>query len=91
MPKNIWMNPHYEPVGDDKHIDYEACFSVGDSAGPMARYKTILYQAYLVDGTKVVNTRLIMSMVYTNYVREVELVPLDEYRRRMRKEAMEKG
>jgi peptide deformylase len=103
MPKTIWLNPHYEPVGDDKHIDYEACFSVGDSAGPVARYKTIRYQAYLVDGTKVDGVahgflaRIIQheidhvhGILYTSYVPEGQLLPLDEYRR-MRKEAMEKG
>ena len=103
MPKTIWLNPHYEPVGDDKHIDYEACFSVGDSAGPVARYKTIRYQAYLVDGTKVDGVahgflaRIIQheidhvhGILYTRYVPEGQLLPLDEYRR-MRKEAMEKG
>lgn len=103
MPKTIWLNPTYEPVGDDKHTDYESCFSIGDMAGPVARYKTIRYEAYRVDGTKAEGiargflARIIQheidhtrGILYSRYVPEGQLLPVEEYRR-MRKEAMEKG
>ena len=103
MPKTLWLNPSYEPVGDEKHTDYEGCFSVGKVAGPVARYKTVHYKAYLINGTKVEGlahgflARIIQheidhirGILYTQYVPEGQLLPVEEYRR-MRKEAMEKG
>ncbi|RZI47107.1 peptide deformylase [Candidatus Finniella inopinata] len=103
MPKTLWLNPSYEPVGDDKHIDYEGCFSVADVAGPVARYKTIKYAAYSKEGTKIEGVAHgflarvmqheidhIRGILYTQYVPDGKLLPVEEYRR-MRVEAMEKG
>jgi peptide deformylase len=42
MPRTIWVNPTYKPVGKEKQGDYEACFSVDDLAGPVER----LYRLY---------------------------------------------
>lgn len=53
MPKTIWINPTYEPIGEEKHADFEACFSVYDIGGQVERYKRIRYKAYLPNGTKV--------------------------------------
>ena len=39
MGKTLWINPSYEPVGTEKHTDYEACFSVADVAGPVPRLR----------------------------------------------------
>lgn len=103
MPKTLWLNPSYEEVGSEKHRDYEGCFSVAKVAGPVARYKTIHYQAYLIDGTKVEGTahgflaRIIQheidhihGILYSTLVPEGQLLPLEHYRR-MREEAMKKG
>src|SRR5215467_4194606 len=46
MPKTIWINASYEPVGKETHEDYEACFSVLDRTGTVKRYKKIRYSAY---------------------------------------------
>ena len=53
MPKTIWINPSYKGIGEEKHEDYEGCFSVAKTAGPVARFKKIRYQAYLRDGSEV--------------------------------------
>lgn len=50
MEKSIWINPSWEPLGPEKHEDYEACFSVPDITGPVSRYKRITYQAYTPTG-----------------------------------------
>jgi peptide deformylase len=50
MGRTIWINPSYEPIGDEKTEDYEGCFSVKDLAGPVKRFKTIKYKAYTPDG-----------------------------------------
>lgn len=102
MGKTIWINPSYEPIGAEKHTDYEGCFSVGELAGPVARFKKIRYKAYTPEGTLVEGmaegylARLIQHEVdhlngrcFIDYVPEEELLTIDEYRRR-RQEAMEK-
>lgn len=53
MQKSIWINPTYEPIGDEKHSDYEGCFSVKDVAGSVARYKKVKYTAYSPEGEKI--------------------------------------
>ena len=50
MPKTLWINPSYEPLGEEMHEDYEACFSVKDIAGLVRRYKQVHYRAYDKDG-----------------------------------------
>ena len=56
MPKTIWINPSYKPIGDEKHTDYEACFSVENATGPVARFKKIHYQACDTKGNKTEGT-----------------------------------
>jgi peptide deformylase len=98
MPKTVWINPNYEPVGKEKNTDYEACFSVNDLAGPVARFKTIRYSAYTPEGIRVEGTaegflaRLIQHEIdhlkghcFIDYVPENELLPLEEYRQRRKK------
>lgn len=53
MERTIWINPKYEPVGEEKTEDYEGCFSVNNLAGPVKRYKTIRYTAYTPSGKRV--------------------------------------
>ena len=50
MPVTLWLNPTYEPMGEDKHSDYEGCFSVKELAGNVERYKTVKYTAYTPEG-----------------------------------------
>jgi peptide deformylase len=95
MPKTIWINPSYEPIGEEKHTDYEGCFSVKDLAGTVARYKKIKYRAYTHEGTLVEGiaegflARLIQHEIdhvngrcYIDLVAEGELLPIEEYRKK---------
>jgi peptide deformylase len=101
MPKTLWINPSYEPVEEDKHIDYEGCFSVNDVTGPVPRFKTIRYKAYTLEGNSVEGivhgflARLIQHEVdhlngrcFIDYVAQEDLLNIEEYRKRRRK-AME--
>ncbi len=56
MPRTIWINPSFKPIGEDKSVDYEACFSVEGLAGMVARYKAVRYIAYTVAGTRIEGT-----------------------------------
>jgi len=102
MPKTVWINPSYVPLGEEKHSDYEGCFSVKDLAGPVPRFKSIRYSAYAPEGEYVEGiargflARLIQHEIdhlkgtlFIDYVREGELLPIEEYRKK-RREAMEK-
>jgi peptide deformylase len=87
---------------EDKHEDFEGCFSVENLAGPVKRYKTIQYKAYTPAGEPVEGVahgflaRIIQHEVdHLNGTLCITLVPkdkierIDEYRRR-RAEAMGK-
>lgn len=100
MPKTIWLNPSYEPVGDETDIDYEACFSVQGVAGPVERYTTISYQAMLPNGEKVsgvVNgflariiqheTEHLQGKLFTDKIAPEDLMDIEEYRK-IRKSSM---
>lgn len=101
MEKTIWINPSYEEIGEEKHEDFEACFSVLEMAGAVKRFKKIGYQAYKVNGEFVKGTaegflaRLIQheidhinGILFIDYVPEDQLLKIDEYRRK-RREALE--
>ncbi len=98
MPKTIWINPIYVPVGEEKHTDYEGCFSVKDLAGPVARFTAIRYRASTPEGTCVEGlaegflARLLQHEIdhlrgrcFIDYVPENELLSIEEYRRRRQK------
>ncbi len=52
MPKTIWINPSYRGIEEaGLNEDYEACFSVGEVAGIVPRYKKVQYEAYDIHGT----------------------------------------
>jgi peptide deformylase len=53
MPKTIWINPSYQPINQEKHVDYESCFSVNDLIADVPRYKKIKYKAFLPSGEKI--------------------------------------
>ncbi len=50
MPKTIWLNPSYKSLDGETYEDYEACFSILNTAALVKRYKKIEYQAYDFDG-----------------------------------------
>ncbi len=56
MEKSIWLNPSYTPISEEKHRDYEGCFSVKDTAAAVERYKKIKYQACDLDGNLIEGT-----------------------------------
>lgn len=53
MPKTIWLNPTYTPIGNEKRKDMEGCFSVIKYVGAVERYTHIAYTAYTTDGKKI--------------------------------------
>jgi peptide deformylase len=98
MAKTLWINPTYEPVGEEKHTDYEGCFSIKGLAGSVARFKTIRYTAYTPEGTYVEGSvqgflaRLIQHEIdhlngrcFIDYVPEGELFPIEDYRKKRQK------
>jgi peptide deformylase len=104
MKKTIWINPSYEPIGTEKHMDYEGCFSVADLAGPVPRFKTVLYKAYTPEGTLVTGTaegflaRAIQHEVdhlngtcFIDYVPQEELMTIDECQKKRRQEMEKTG
>ncbi|MGI4775536.1 MAG: peptide deformylase [Janthinobacterium lividum] len=50
MLKTIWLNPSYMPLTEEKHEDFEGCYSVADVVGPVERFKSIKYEAYDISG-----------------------------------------
>lgn len=102
MPKTVWINPRYEAVGNEKHTDYEGCFSVDNLAGRVPRFKTIKYEAFLENGAKVQGqvsgflARIIQHEIdHLNSTAFVDLIPkedqisMDEYRKMREKAALE--
>jgi peptide deformylase len=101
MPKQIWINPSFEPIGTDKREDYEGCFSVGDVAGPVKRFERIQYRAFDVDGkliegqaegflARIIQHEIehVRGILYIDHVPEGQLLLISEYRE-MRRKAME--
>ncbi len=56
MPKTIWINPSYQPVGDETVTDWEGCFSVQSHVGLIKRYRKIRYEAITPEGQEVKGT-----------------------------------
>jgi peptide deformylase len=53
MPKTVWINPSYEPLGEEMTTAIEGCFSVMDIAGSVGRYTKIRYKAFTVEGAPI--------------------------------------
>lgn len=53
MPKSVWINPRYQPIGEEMTTAIEGCFSVRDIAGPVGRYTKIHYEAFTPEGIPV--------------------------------------
>jgi peptide deformylase len=95
MPKTLWINPSYEPLGEEMHEDYEACFSVKDIAGLVRRYKQVHYRAYDKDGKLIEGkaegflARIIQheidhlnGILFVDLVPQSELMSIEEYRKK---------
>lgn len=93
MPKTIWINPSYQPIGTQMHEDFEACFSVENYAGMVPRYKRITYQAYTIEGVEVTGvaegflaraiqheTDHINGILFTDRAHPQSIMSLEEYR-----------
>lgn len=50
MPQTILINPIWVALSEEKTIDWEACFSVQDLYGRVARFTEISYQAWTPAG-----------------------------------------
>lgn len=94
MSKTIWINPSYEGIGDEKHEDYEGCFSVANTAGNVKRYKKIRYEAYNPQGDLITGeatgflARIIQHEIdhlngtlFIDYIPEDQLVDIAQYRK----------
>lgn len=101
MPKTIWINPSYEPLGEEMSKDGEGCFSVAHVVGFVQRYTKIRYHAFMPDGTAVTGeasgflARIIQHE--TDHIngflfvdRTDEVWSIEEYRR-MRAEALKEA
>lgn len=97
MPKQIWINPSFEPIGDAMHEEYEGCFSVEHMAGPVKRYSHIKYRAYdtegkLIEGkaegylARVIQHEVehIRGTLFIDHVPKGKLLPIEEYREQRR-------
>jgi len=97
MPKQVWINPSFEPVGDATHEEYEGCFSVEDMAGPVKRYSRVKYRAHDREGNLITGiaegylARVIQHEVehirgtlFIDHVSKGKLLPIDEYREQRR-------
>jgi peptide deformylase len=103
MPKSVWINPSYEPVGTEIHTDYEACFSVKDIVGEIPRFVSIRYTAYAPDGTLIQGeangflARVIQHEVdhlhgklFIDYIEPDKLISMEEYKK-IRANRIEQG
>lgn len=98
MPKQIWINPSFEPIGTEMHEYYEACFSVTELAGPVKRFARVRYHAYDVEGNliegeaegylaRVIQHEVehVRGILYIDHVPKGKLLTVEEYRERRRK------
>lgn len=56
IPPTVLINPEYQPIGDEKVIDWEGCFSVKGTMAEVPRYREISYQGYDPSGNRVEGT-----------------------------------
>jgi peptide deformylase len=53
MPETLLINPVYKPIGSQRTLDWEACFSVKDYGGEVERFTHIHYEGFDINGNKV--------------------------------------
>lgn len=58
MLKTIWLNASYQKIGNETTADWEACFSVPNTAGLVNRYTKIEYTAFDKTGKKISGTAI---------------------------------
>jgi peptide deformylase len=101
MEKAIWINPSYEAIGEDKHEDYEGCFSVTDRGGNVKRFKKVRYKAYdpnggLIEGkaegflARIIQHEVdhLNGTLFVDYVPKDQLLDLEELREQRRRELL---
>lgn len=101
VERMVLINPEYEPLGDEKDIAYEACYSVGKVTGPVPRYTAVRYVAYDSDGNLFEGTahgflaRVLQheidhlkGILCIDYVNEEDLISIEDYIK-MRQKAIE--
>jgi peptide deformylase len=94
VEKTIWLNPRYRAADKSLREDYEACFSVAGYAGLVPRFTKIIYEAHLLDGSKVEGIALgylarviqhevdhIQGKLFIDRVPVEKLLTMDEYKR----------
>lgn len=92
LPKSVWINPSWAPLTSEKTEDWEACFSVADRIGRVARFTEISYEAWTPECEKIVGkargflARLIQHEVdhlngklFIDYVPEEKLLTREEF------------
>lgn len=50
LERTVLINPSYAPLGEEKNLDWEGCFSVEKVTGQVPRYKAIRYSAWTPEG-----------------------------------------
>lgn len=50
LPPTLFINPTYQPIGNNKNKDWEACYSVPNKMGEINRFTEIEYSAYDENG-----------------------------------------
>ena len=53
VPPTILINPKITPIGAQKILGWEACFSLPDLAGEVPRFHSVHYTAQKLDGTTI--------------------------------------
>lgn len=92
LSKSVWINPSYKPLTSETRTDWEACFSVGDRVGRVARFTEISYEAWTPEGQKIEGAargflaRLIQHEIdhlngtlFIDHVSEEELLTREEF------------
>lgn len=99
LPRSIWINPSYQPLTTETTTDWEACFSVSDRVGQVARFTEISYEAWTPEGQKIEGTargflaRLIQHEIdhlngtlFIDHVPEEDLLTREEFMKLREKE-----
>jgi len=55
LPETLLINPTYKPLGEEKTLDWETCFSVNDYGGEVERFTHIYYEGFDANGNKIEN------------------------------------
>ncbi len=98
IAKTIWLNPSYASISAETYEDYEACFSILNTAVLVRRYKKIEYTAYDLDGNLIKGTaegflaRLMQHEIdhldgkfFVDNVKKENIMSMEEYKEKRTK------